>query len=41
MTVENHRIWRALLQLGQITEAVFEREIPNTVKREELTAGLD
>lgn len=29
MSVENHRIWRALLQLGQITEAVFEREIPN------------
>lgn len=29
MSVENHRIWRALLQLGQITETVFEREIPN------------
>lgn len=28
MSIENHRLWRALLQLGQITEAVFEREIP-------------
>ncbi len=28
MSIENHRLWRALLQLGQITEAVFELEIP-------------